>query len=89
MAEQPALTEAIATLLRAASRTGRGSRSVQTVCSSCYDVDNLGSILTAIPGLLIYIPGFSEEGILLALAGGSNETFVSALGVLALAHAQS
>jgi hypothetical protein len=29
------------------------------------------------PGLLIYIPGFSEEGILLALAGGSNETFVS------------
>lgn len=29
-------------------------------------------------GLLIYIPGFSEEGILLALAGGSNETFVSA-----------
>jgi hypothetical protein len=28
-------------------------------------------------GLLIYIPGFSEEGILLALAGGSNETFVS------------
>jgi hypothetical protein len=30
-----------------------------------------------LPGLLIYIPGFSEEGILLALAGGSNETFVS------------
>jgi hypothetical protein len=26
-------------------------------------------------GLLIYIPGFSDEGILLALAGGSNETF--------------
>lgn len=28
-------------------------------------------------GLLIYIPGFGDEGILLALAGGSNETFVS------------
>lgn len=27
-------------------------------------------------GLLIYIPGFGEQGILLALAGGSNETFV-------------
>ncbi|KAM0717821.1 hypothetical protein Q7P37_006153 [Cladosporium fusiforme] len=26
-------------------------------------------------GLLIYIPGFGDEGILLALAGGSNETF--------------
>jgi len=49
----------------------------------------LWSILTVIPGLLIYIPGFSEEGILLALAGGSNETFVSSPGVLALAHAQS
>ena len=40
------------------------------------------------PGLLIYIPGFSEEGILLALAGGSNETFVSVLGVLTVAYAQ-
>lgn len=89
MAKQPALTEAIATLLRAASRTGQDSRSVQTVCSSCYDVENFWSILTANLGLLIYIPGFSDEGILLALAGGSNETFVSALGVLALAHAQS
>jgi hypothetical protein len=26
-------------------------------------------------GLLVYIPGFSDEGILLALAGGDNETF--------------
>jgi len=26
-------------------------------------------------GLLIYVPGFSDEGILLALAGGDNETF--------------
>lgn len=49
----------------------------------------LWSILTVIPGLLIYIPGFSEEGILLALAGGSNETFVSSPRALALAHAQS
>lgn len=28
-------------------------------------------------GLLIYIPGFGDEGILLALAGGTNDTFVS------------
>ena len=28
-------------------------------------------------GLLIYIPGFGAEGILLALAGGTNTTFVS------------
>lgn len=28
-------------------------------------------------GLLIYIPGFGDQGILLALAGGSNDTFVS------------
>jgi hypothetical protein len=38
-------------------------------------------MLTIFLGLLIYIPGFSEEGILLALAGGSNETFVSKLKV--------
>lgn len=28
-------------------------------------------------GLLVYIPGFSEEGLLLGLAGGVNESFVS------------
>jgi hypothetical protein len=28
-------------------------------------------------GLLIYVPGFGDEGILLALAGGTNTTFVS------------
>lgn len=28
-------------------------------------------------GLLIYVPGFGAQGILLALAGGTNETFVS------------
>jgi hypothetical protein len=33
-------------------------------------------MLTCPLGLLIYIPGFSKEGVLLALAGGSNETFV-------------
>jgi hypothetical protein len=27
-------------------------------------------------GLLVYVPGFGEEGILLSLAGGTNETFV-------------
>ena len=27
-------------------------------------------------GLLIYVPGFGDDGILLALAGGTNETFV-------------
>ena len=27
-------------------------------------------------GLLIYVPGFGDEGILLALAGGTNTTFV-------------
>ena len=88
MAGRPALMEATATSLKVESRTGRVSRSVQTVCSSCYDVDSSWSILTVTPGLLIYIPGFSEEGILLALAGGSNETFVSVLGVLTVAYAQ-
>lgn len=47
------------------------------VSSDDYDTINAQRILTIIAGLLIYIPGFSEEGILLALAGGSNETFVS------------
>lgn len=28
-------------------------------------------------GLLVYVPGFGEEGILLGLAGGTNSTFVS------------
>lgn len=28
-------------------------------------------------GLLIYVPGFGKEGILLAMAGGTNETYVS------------
>jgi len=28
-------------------------------------------------GLLLYVPGFGAEGILLGLAGGTNETFVS------------
>ena len=32
-------------------------------------------------GLLIYVPGFGEQGILLALAGGTNTTFVSDLPV--------
>jgi hypothetical protein len=27
-------------------------------------------------GLLIYVPGFGDQGILLALAGGTNQTFV-------------
>ena len=30
-------------------------------------------------GILTYIPGFGDEGVLIALAGGTNETFVSAL----------
>ena len=30
-------------------------------------------------GVLAYIPGWSEEGIILGLAGGTNETFVSAV----------
>ena len=34
-------------------------------------------------GLLVYVPGFGEKGILLALAGGTSETFVSSSG---LAH---
>jgi hypothetical protein len=45
-----------------------------------YETVNAQRILIFISGLLIYIPGFSEEGILLALAGGSNETFVSTTG---------
>ena len=28
-------------------------------------------------GLLVYVPGFGEQGILLSLAGGTNDTFVS------------
>lgn len=59
------------------------------VSSSCCETENVWRKLTVTQGLLIYIPGFSEEGILLALAGGSNETFVSLPGVLALAHEQS
>jgi hypothetical protein len=30
-------------------------------------------------GLLVYVPGFGAEGILLSLAGGTNETFVCGL----------
>jgi hypothetical protein len=30
-------------------------------------------------GLLVYVPGFGAEGILLSLAGGTNETFVSSI----------
>ncbi len=50
------------------------------VSSFGYETFNVQRVLTLIAGLLIYIPGFSEEGILLALAGGSNETFVSTTG---------
>ena len=32
-------------------------------------------------GLLIYVPGFGDEGILLALAGGTNVSFVSRVGM--------
>jgi hypothetical protein len=28
-------------------------------------------------GVLVYIPGFAEEGLLLGLTGGQNESFVS------------
>jgi len=45
-----------------------------------YETVGAQHILIMITGLLIYIPGFSEDGILLALAGGSNETFVSTPG---------
>lgn len=48
------------------------------VSSYGFEIVNAHRILTLVAGLLIYIPGFSEDGILLALAGGSNETFVSA-----------
>lgn len=27
-------------------------------------------------GILVYVPGFGDEGILLGLAGGTNSTFV-------------
>lgn len=30
-------------------------------------------------GVLVYVPGFGEDGIILGLAGGTNETFVSIL----------
>lgn len=80
--------EVTATLLKVASRTSQVLRSERMVGSSCYDTDNARHVLTATIGLLIYIPGFSEEGILLALAGGSNETFVSARQVMDLTHAQ-
>lgn len=32
---------------------------------------------TRADGLLIYVPGFSDDGILVALAGGTNESYVS------------
>lgn len=31
-------------------------------------------------GVLVHVPGFGQSGILLSLAGGNNETFVSCLG---------
>jgi hypothetical protein len=35
-------------------------------------------------GVLVYIPGWGEEGIVLGLAGGTNESFVSAFFNLTL-----
>ena len=35
-------------------------------------------------GLLIYVPGFGDEGILLALAGGTNVSFVSSADPISL-----
>ena len=36
-----------------------------------------GSFPERADGALVYIPGFSDEGILLGLTGGDNDTFVS------------
>jgi hypothetical protein len=42
-------------------------------------IQNTAGFTQRADGILVYIPGFSDEGILLSLAGGTNETFVSVL----------
>jgi hypothetical protein len=40
-------------------------------------IQDTGSFPERADGLLVYVPGFSKEGILLGLSGGDNDTFVS------------
>jgi hypothetical protein len=40
-------------------------------------IQDTGSFPERADGLLVYVPGFSDEGILLGLSGGDNDTFVS------------
>jgi hypothetical protein len=67
---------AIAMSRKVVFRTDQASRNAPMV-RTYWVHDGIAAHANNFPGLLIYIPGFSEEGILLALAGGSNETFVS------------
>ena len=40
-------------------------------------LQNTGSFPSRADGTLIYVPGFGDEGLLLGLTGGDNDTFVS------------
>lgn len=40
-------------------------------------IQDTGSFPERADGILVYIPGFGDEGILLGLTGGDNSTFVS------------
>jgi hypothetical protein len=40
-------------------------------------IQNTAGFTERADGLLVYVPGFGEQGILLSLAGGTNDTFVS------------
>lgn len=42
-------------------------------------LQDTGSFPSRADGVLVYIPGFGDEGILLGLSGGDNDTFVSAI----------
>lgn len=42
-------------------------------------LQNSGSFPERADGVLVYVPGFGDEGILLGLTGGDNDTFVSSI----------
>lgn len=44
-------------------------------------LQNTGSFPSRADGSLVYVPGFGEEGLLLGLSGGDNDTFVSTLAL--------
>lgn len=44
-------------------------------------IQNTNTFPNRADGVLVHVPGFGESGIILSLAGGNNETFVSAFGL--------